>query len=111
MTISNKQKVQKKYMTKILKIDRALYEVDDKTKTCRYNGRNLDWKNLNVEENRKNKKRVDGYARIFPRWKKKVFRYKGYIITWKYTKSRPCKTCYSWDPWSSSSCDHKKLMC
>jgi len=62
--------------TKILKIDRALYEVDDKAKIYRYYGRNPDWENLSKEENRKNKKRIDGYTRIFPDGRKKVFRYR-----------------------------------
>jgi len=44
-----------KNMTKILKIDRALYEVDDKTKTYRFLGRNLNWKNLSEDENERNK--------------------------------------------------------
>ena len=64
-------------MTKILKIDRALYEVDDKTKTYRYYGRNSEWENLGKEENQRNKKHIDGYTRIFPDGRKKVFRYKG----------------------------------
>jgi len=63
-------------MTKILKIDRALYEVDDETKTYKYYGRNLEWKKLNKEDNRRNKKLIDGYTRIFSGGKKKVFRYK-----------------------------------
>ncbi|NWG09161.1 MAG: hypothetical protein HXX80_02425 [Nitrososphaerales archaeon] len=63
-------------MTKILKIDRALYEVDDKTKTYQYYGRNPEWENLSKEENQRNKKHIDGYTRIFPDGRKKVFRYK-----------------------------------
>ena len=63
-------------MTKILKIDRALYEIDDKTKTYRYYGRNSEWKNINKEENQRNKKHIDGYTRIFPDGRTKVFRYK-----------------------------------
>jgi hypothetical protein len=59
----------------ILKIDRALYKVDDATKTYHYYGRNPDWKNLSKEENTKNKKHIDGYTRIFPDRRKKVFRF------------------------------------
>ena len=33
-------------MTKILKIDKALYEVDDKIKIYRYFGRNPNWESL-----------------------------------------------------------------
>jgi len=63
-------------MTKILNIDRALYEVDDKTQTYRYYGRNPDWKLLGEEENERNKKHIDGYTRIFRNGTKKVFSYK-----------------------------------
>jgi hypothetical protein len=62
-------------MTKILKIDRALYEVDDETKTYKYYGRNLEWQNLNPVENEKNKKSIDGYTRIFLDRKQKNFHY------------------------------------
>lgn len=63
-------------MGKILKIDRALYEVNDQTKTYRYYGRNPEWKNLSEEENERNKKHIDGYARILRNGKKVVFNYK-----------------------------------
>ena len=63
-------------MIKILKIDRALYEVDDKTKTYSYYGRNPEWEKLSKEENQRNKKYIDGYTRIFPDGRKKVFRYR-----------------------------------
>lgn len=38
-------------MEKILKIDMILYEINYKTKTYRYYGRNPNWKNLDKEEN------------------------------------------------------------
>jgi len=60
----------------ILKIDRALYEVDDETTTYRYYGRNPDWQKLSKTENRKNKKHIDGYTRIFPDGRRKVFKFK-----------------------------------
>jgi len=63
-------------MAKVLKIDRALYEVDDKTRTYRFLGRNLDWKNLSEEENERNKKHIDGYTRTFRDGTRKVFKYK-----------------------------------
>jgi hypothetical protein len=63
-------------MTKVLKIDRALYEVDDKTRTYRFLGRNLDWKNLSEDENERNKKHIDGYTRTFRDGSKMVFKYK-----------------------------------
>jgi hypothetical protein len=64
-----------KLMT-ILKIDRALYDVDDATKMYRYYGRNPDWRKLSKEENTRNKRHIDGYTRIFPDGKRKVFKYK-----------------------------------
>ena len=63
-------------MTRILQIDRALYEVDDETKTYRYFNRNLDWKKLSMEENKRNKKHIDGYFRIFRDGKTKKFKYR-----------------------------------
>ena len=62
-------------MTSILKIDRAFYEVNDTLKTYRYHGRNLDWKKLSRQENMANKKHIDGYARIFPNGKKKIYNF------------------------------------
>jgi hypothetical protein len=63
-------------MSKVLKIDRALYEVNDETRTYKYYDRNPNWKNLSEEENKENKKHIDGYTRIFPDGRKKVFKYK-----------------------------------
>ena len=60
-------------MTKILKIDRALYEVDDQEKNYKYYGRNAKWQELDLAESEKNKKSIDGYIRIFPNGKQKVF--------------------------------------
>ncbi len=63
-------------MSIILKIDRALYKVDEASKTYRFLKRNPDWKKLNPKENRMNKKRIDGYKRIFRDGSVKIFRYK-----------------------------------
>lgn len=62
-------------MKKILKIDRALYQIDDTTKTYRYHGRNSDWQNLSEKENKKNKRHINGYVRIFSDGRKKIFKY------------------------------------
>ena len=62
-------------MKKILKIDRALYEVDDKSKIYRYYGRNSEWRKLSKEENQRNKKHISRYTRIFPDSRKKLFIY------------------------------------
>jgi hypothetical protein len=51
---------------KELRIDRAVYNVDDETKTYRYLGRNPDWQHLDPEENERNKRHLDGFTRIFP---------------------------------------------
>jgi hypothetical protein len=48
-----------------LRIDRAIYLVDDKTRTYRYLRRNLEWGSLPLEENEVNKKSIDGYKRAF----------------------------------------------
>jgi hypothetical protein len=64
-------------MPRILKIDRAFYEVDEKTGTYRYHGRNPNWKSLSRQENQKNKRYIDGYTRMFPDGRKKVFKYRG----------------------------------
>lgn len=63
-------------MTKTMKIDKALYEVDDEKRTYRHFGRNLDWKRLSKEENERNKRHIDGYTRIFRSGRTKTFRYK-----------------------------------
>lgn len=64
-------------MPRIVKIDRALYEVDDEAKTYCYHSRNREWENLPLEESDMNKRHIDGYTRIFPDGRKKVFKYKG----------------------------------
>lgn len=65
-------KENKLFMVKILKIDRALYEVDNQAKTYRYLKRNPDWKKLSQEKNRRNKKQIDGYTRIFRDGRRKI---------------------------------------
>ena len=60
----------------LLNVDRAIYEVDRKTRTYRYHSRNLEWKELSPEQNQKNKKSLKGYRRIFPDGRTKVFHYK-----------------------------------
>ncbi len=109
-------------MSKILKIDRALYEVDDKTKTYHYYGRNPKWQELNPAENEKNKKLIDGYTRIFPDGRQKVFHYKenkegcfcktGKIKAekQKFTEENLFPECYGWNEWFST-CNHKSYNC
>ncbi|MEM2139620.1 MAG: hypothetical protein QXJ74_05525 [Nitrososphaera sp.] len=61
-------------MVRRLKIDRAVYLVDDSARTYRFLERNPDWQSLGSDENRKNKKSIDGYTRIFRDGSRKVFR-------------------------------------
>lgn len=61
---------------KELRIDRAVYAVEDETKTYRYLRRNPDWQDLDPEENQRNKRHLDGYTRIFPDGRTKVFSYR-----------------------------------
>jgi len=51
-------------LQRALKIDRAIYLVDDATKTYRFLQRNPESRSLLPEENEANKKAVDGYKRI-----------------------------------------------
>ena len=60
-------------MPKELKIDRAIYLVDDETKTYRFWGRNPDWKKLDPLENEANKRYLNGYTRIFRNGKTRKF--------------------------------------
>ena len=64
-------------MTRILKIDRALYEVDDETKHYRFLRRNPDWMSLTEEENEQNKRQLDGYVRSFRDGTTRAYRHKG----------------------------------
>jgi hypothetical protein len=59
-----------------VRIDRAIYLVDDGTKTYRFLERNPSWKDLPQHENKNNKKSIDGYARIFRNSGRKIFRYR-----------------------------------
>lgn len=60
-------------MTEIVKIGKALYEVDANTKTYCYYGRNPG--KVSKEEEERNKKRLNGYTRIFRDGRTKIFRY------------------------------------
>jgi hypothetical protein len=64
-------------MPRELKIDRAIYLADDQTRTYRFLGRNPDWRNLDPEENERNKRHIDGFTRTFRDGRTKTFRYRG----------------------------------
>lgn len=61
-------------MTRKLKIDRAIYLVDDATKSYRFLQRNPEWRVLEPAENEANKRQLDGYTRIFRDGRTKTFR-------------------------------------
>ncbi len=63
-------------MKKELNIDRAVYLVDEGTRTYRFVRRNSDWKGLDPDENERNKRHIDGYTRILANGKTRVFRYR-----------------------------------
>jgi hypothetical protein len=59
-----------------LRIDRAVYLLDEETKTYRYLRRNPDWESLDPRENERNKRHLNGSTRIFSDGRRKVFRYR-----------------------------------
>jgi len=63
-------------MRKKLKIDKAIYLLDNNSKTYSFYRRNLKWRKLNPSENKRNKKQINGYSRIFRNKKTKIFKYK-----------------------------------
>jgi hypothetical protein len=52
-------------LNKELEIDKAIYLVDDATRTYRLIERNVSRKTLRPEENEANEKRLNGYRKIF----------------------------------------------
>lgn len=58
-----------------LKIDKAIYRVDDASKTYRFHKRNPDWQNLDPLESLRNEKQLEGYTRIFTNGRTRVFRF------------------------------------
>ena len=63
-------------MPRELKIDRAIYLVDDETRTYRFLRKNPDWERLDRGQNDRNKRHIDGYTRIFRDGRKKTFRFR-----------------------------------
>lgn len=69
-------------MAQELKIDRAIYLVDDAARTYRFLRRNPDWQTLSQQENEQNKRHIDGYTRRFRDGRTRTFRFKkqAYLI-------------------------------
>ncbi len=61
---------------KELNVDRSVYLVDENRRTYRYLRRNHRWRELDAEENERNKWHLDGYTRIFPDGRTNAFRYR-----------------------------------
>jgi hypothetical protein len=57
-------------------IDRAIYEVADANRTYRFLRRNPVWRQLSEAENEANKRRIDGFQRVFRDGTTKTFRHK-----------------------------------
>lgn len=64
-------------MPRELRIDRAIYLVDDENRTYRFLRRNLEWENLPPDENDSHKRQIDDYTRIFRDGHTKTFRFRG----------------------------------
>jgi len=60
-------------ITRIIRIDKGIYEINDSSCTYRFLERNLQWEKLNADENEKNKKSINGYTRTFRNGKKKIY--------------------------------------
>lgn len=62
-------------MERYVKVDKAIYRVDDESKTYSFHKRNPDWQTLDHFESLRNEKQLEGYTRIFKNGRKKVFRF------------------------------------
>jgi hypothetical protein len=60
---------------KKIKIDRAVYLVDTKTRTYKYLSKNPNWKNLTKQENIRNKRSILGFTRILKNRRRKIYTY------------------------------------
>ena len=61
-------------MPRELKIDRAVYLVDDEARTYSYLRRNPEWHWLSPDENEANKRAIEGYTRVFRSGKTRSYR-------------------------------------
>jgi hypothetical protein len=64
-------------MPRLLKIDKAVFEVNDDNRIFHFISKNARWRELSKEESEANKKSLDGYTRKFSKTgKMKKFVYK-----------------------------------
>ncbi len=63
-------------MPREMKIDRAIYLVNDETKRYCFLRRNPEWEKLAPDENDSNKRQIGGYARLFRDGRTKIFRFR-----------------------------------
>ena len=59
---------------RLIKIDRAIYAVDDRSRSYQFLRRNLRWQRLDPRENERNKRRISGYRRVFRDGRTKTYR-------------------------------------
>jgi|WetSurMetagenome_2_1015567.scaffolds.fasta_scaffold330000_2 hypothetical protein len=52
-------------MPRLIRIDKAIFEVDDGKKIFKFISRNAQWRAVSKEESESNKKSLDGYTRKF----------------------------------------------
>ena len=58
-----------------VRIDRAIYLVDDAARKYKFLKSNPDWKGMDPEESLRNQLELEGYTRIFRSGREKVFHY------------------------------------
>ena len=76
ITVPPRGRVLKYRTQREVEIDRAIYLVDDRTRTYRFGRRNPYWRLLSTGENHRNKLSIDGYSRFCRDGSKVVFHYK-----------------------------------
>jgi hypothetical protein len=74
-------------MKKIPKTGKAQYEIDTKTKTYWYHGRNPE-KKISKGEEERSRRQIEGFTRIFRDGRTKVFRYRSWAMSENLLKRR-----------------------
>lgn len=73
MALAKREEIDVATKLRIVEIDRALFQVDDRAKTYWYYSRNFGRACANAHENEVNKRSLTGYARLFKNGTKKLF--------------------------------------